>query len=349
MRRAALTLVVAATFAVTACTASPDSTPTAEPSSARPAPTSTASPASSPVSRFDVECPDLADQDAIATTFGITGPFTDFSPEPGGIAATFVARASFALIQDGALFCQWGDAAGADPFLQVIAIPVVVDRAELGFFVDSTEVPDASESCLQSRCTFVATSTDRTVQVSIAGPTDAEAEVFLEDARALTATLIGSIGAASIAPAWSPAEEPLAAPDSCAGLIADGTRVAGLGAVTENAEVSSVTDVVTRAALADVGGLACAWSGQEEGVVEIVMLPGGAWAWEDFPPRTTDDIDFTPRDGLGDDAATAMRLSDVLVDVEAGGSWLSVRADAGSVDEVVELARAVLAGVGWPR
>jgi hypothetical protein len=350
LRRASVIAVAASMLLLAGCTAAP---PVASPTTApTPRPTVTASPESSPQSRFDVDCEALIDEDAVAATFDVTGALTDWRPPLGGIATTFTTRGDFAVLQAGALLCEWGVADSADPSLVVQVLPASADLTGLGDAILSSPVgPGARESCGQRDdligCALWVPVATGTVVVAVASPATTDAlESFTQDARTLASQVAAVVAASPVAPLWVPAEAPLAAPASCSGLIEDGSRLAALGTLTGDAALSSIVDPLARGALAEVGGLACTWSG-EQGLLEIVMLPGGAWAWDEFAPRTTDAIEFTPRDGLGDEAVTAVGHGEALVDVLAGGTWLSIRGDTDDVEQLVEVARAVLAGVGW--
>lgn len=348
LRRA--TVTAAAVLLLAGCTTAPPATsPSVAPT---PRPTVTSSPESTPQSRFDVDCDALVDDDAIASTFGVTGALTEWRPPVGGIATTFTTRGDFAVLQAGALLCEWGVADSADPSLVVQVLPASVDLTGLGDAILASPVaPGAREACWERDdlfgCALWVPVATGTVVVAVASPATTDAlESFPEDARALATQVAAVVAASPVAPLWEPADAPLAAPASCSGLIEDGSRLAALGSLTEDATLSSIVDPLARTALAEVGGLTCTWSG-EQGLLEIVMLPGGAWAWDEFAPRTTDAIEFTPRDGLGDEAATAVGQAEALVDVLAGGTWLSIRGDTAEVEQLVEVARVVLEGVGW--
>lgn len=348
LRRASL--ITAAVLLLAGCTTAPPvASPTAAPT---PRPTVTSSPESAPAPRFDVDCDALVDEDAIAATFDVTGALTEWRPPLGGIATTFTTRGDFAVLQAGALVCEWGVADSADPSLVVQVLPASADLSGLGDAILSSPVaPGARESCGERDdlfgCALWVPVATGTVVVAVASPAATDAlGSFTEDARTLALQVAGVVAASVVAPLWEPAETPLAAPASCSGLIEDGSRLAALGTLTGDATLSSIVDPLARGALAEVGGLACTWS-SEQGLLEIVMLPGGAWAWDEFAPRTTESIEFTPRDGLGDEAATAVGQSEALVDVLAGGTWLSIRGDTDDVEQLVEVARAVLEGVGW--
>lgn len=343
-------IAAAALLVLAGCTAAP---PAASPSAApTPRPTVTSSPESIPQSRFDLDCAGLVDADALAATFDVTGPVTEWRPPLGGIATTFTTRGDLAIIQAGALVCEWGVADSADPSLVVQVLPAAADLSGLGDAVVASPVaPDARESCGEREdllgCALWIPTGGLTVVVAVASPGIAdELTAFTDEARGLATDIVTVVSASEVAEPWEPAEAPLAAPTSCSGLIEDGSRLEALGTLTADATLSSIVDPLARGALAEVGGLACTWSA-ELGLLEIVMLPGGAWAWDEFPPRTTDGIEFTPRDGLGDEAATAVGQGEALVDVLAGGTWLSIRGDTDDVEQLVEVARAVLEGVGW--
>ena len=348
LRRA--TVTAAAVLLLAGCTTAP---PVTSPSAApTPRPTVTSSPESTPQSRFDVDCASLVDPDEIATVFDVTGALTEWRPPLGGIATTFTTRGDFAVLQAGALLCEWGVADSADPSLVVQVLPASADLTGLGdAILPSPVAPGARESCGERDdlfgCALWVPVATGTVVIAVASPATTDAlESFTEDARTLATQVAAVVAASPVAPPWEPAEAPLAAPASCSGLIEDGSRLVALGTLTGDDTLSSIVDPLARGALAEVSGLACTWSG-EEGLLEIVMLPGGAWAWDEFAPRTTESIEFTPRDGLGDEAATAVGQGEALVDVLAGGTWLSIRGDTEDVEQLVEVARAVLQGVGW--
>jgi hypothetical protein len=349
LRRASV-IAAASVLLLAGCTSAP---PTSSPSAApTPRPTVTSSPESTPQSRFDVDCDALVDEDALAATFDVTGALAEWRPPLGGIATTFTTRGDFAIIQAGGLVCEWGVADSADPSLVVQVLPAPVDLTALDDTVVTSPVaPGARESCGERDdlvgCALWIPVGSVTVVVAVASPgTLDDLSEFTEQARQLASDIVTVVTVGAVAAPWEPAEAPLAAPASCAGLIEDGSRLAALGTLAEDAALSSIVDPLARGALAEVRGLACTWSG-EQGLLEIVMLPGGAWAWDEFAPRTTDAIEFTPRDGLGDEAATAVGQGESLVDVLAGGTWLSIRGDTTEVEQLVEVARAVLEGVGW--
>lgn len=348
LRRASA--IIAAVVLLAGCTAAPPvASPTAAPT---PRPTVTPSAESTPQSRFDVDCDALVDEEAIASTFDVTGALTEWRSPLGGIATVFTTRGDFAVIQAGALRCEWGVADSADPSLVVQVLPASADLSGLGDAILASPVaPGARESCGEREdlygCALWVPVETLTVVIAVAGPVTTDGlEPFTEDARTLASQVAAAVAASAVGPVWEPADAPLAAPASCSDLIEDGSRLAALGTLTGDASLSSIVDPLAQRAFTDRGGLACAWSG-EQGMLEIIMLPGGGWAWNEYTPRTTEYIEFTPRDALGDEAVTAVGSGEALVDVLAGGTWLSIRGDTDDVEQLVEVARAVLEGVGW--
>lgn len=337
--------------ALAGCTATP---PAIEPSSPSPTrPTATASATTTPEPRLSVTCDELADADALATAFGIEGRLRTPAPPTGSIVDTFAGRGELAVRQNGALLCEWGEAAGAEPALVVQVLPAVADLASLGDAAQPSPVADdARELCgersLRFDCAFWIPLATTTTVVALTG--DAALATDLDEFRMTARETAGSIAraadAATIAPAWQPEPSALTVPATCGGLIEDGSRLGSLGALTADATAGQLVDPLALTAVDAIGGLACAWTGQDGGTLDVLLMPGAAWAWRDFAPRSTDLLDFTPRDDLGEAAALASANGDHLLDVRAGGAWLSIRADTSSPEALVDLAAAILDIVG---
>lgn len=338
-------------IALAGCTPAPPAVESSSPPSARP--TATARAETTPEPRLSVTCDALVDADALATAFGVEGSPRTPEPPTGSIVDTFAGRGELAVRQEGALLCEWGEAAGADPALVVQVLPDVADLASLGDVVEPSPVADdARELCGERRlrfdCAFWIPLASTTTVVALTG--DAALAADLVAFRALARETAGGIAraadAATIMPAWQPKPTALTLPTTCGELIEESSRLGSLGALTADATAGQLVDPLALTAVATIGGLSCAWSGQDGGTLDVLLMPGAAWAWDDFAPRSTDLLDFTPRADLGEAAALASQGGDHLLDVRAGGAWLSIRADTSSPEALVDLARALLDIIG---
>lgn len=352
MRRLTVVAALAALVVLAGCTAAP---PLAAPDTTSGSRPPDAAPVPAPTPRIPLDCDSLVDADAIATEFGVVAAPTPWQPPLGGVGTAYTAQGDLALLQAGALLCTWGTAEGTDPALVVRVIPAAIDLGALSESIGvSPASPDARETCdlagelpgcalwipLESTTTFVRVWADPQIEPDL--------DAVTEDARTFALGLAQEVTVAQpVAPRWEPAVSTVTVPPSCSALIENGSRLTSLGALTGDATLSTITDPLAMAALAELGGLGCAWSGQLGGTLETIILPGGAWAWDTFSPRSTTAIDYTPRADLGERAVTAGGDGEYLVEVIAGGALIVIRGDVASVEELVDVARAQLNTLGW--
>jgi hypothetical protein len=167
---------------------------------------------------------------------------------------------------------------------------------------------------------------------------------ILESVAAVLATL------ESPEPTWRPAEDSFA-PDRCDSLVSlELMRTATADpSLVEDLSVPPLTaqgDATARVA----GTLRCKWSGATPDVysqADIVVQPGGAWAWDgSAPPATLLEGELARIDGLGDAAWGGCETpprTNCEIDMLINDSWVVIHAAQGDVAALMPVASALVA------
>jgi hypothetical protein len=306
------------------------------------------------VSRLGIECADLG----ALPTFAALASGSSTDPMIGtsmGTHSSVGSLARFPIFQAGGVDCGWQDEStgaaataillpgGADAYAQQAFVDEQVETAGWG---DAAHVGCRSlegSGCLYDvvvGSTWIQLST-YSIQVTpdqLIGPSDAWAREVVAAVAAAGEPL----------PLWTAPSGTV--PTSCAGLLPD-ISWAGLGELSEG-EFDGFILPIAVAAGDQVGAIVCSWKGSTAGRVEIVAIPGAAWAWTQHAPQSNVSLTLSEIPAVGDGAVGGCLeeyQAVCVVHVLAGGGWIAMY--LGAPDDTVlppleEIATGLVARAG---
>jgi hypothetical protein len=293
-----------------------------------------------PGSRIQVGCSDLTTATAASAALGVKVASAAPAPswaDPGGISESFRLVQHTALIQAGALDCSWTD----DPSRNIVGLKVqVLAQGQAGWaahrLAQATTIAGWADgayfecdSGTGQFCNYDVMTNGQWVGLQFYGPATYSAN-FNTATRSLAKMIVSTItSAAPPNPLWVGPASTHTIPTDCASIFPDGSNITGLPGLklltpTQSLDYGVGGDVEGAALILD-GGYSCVWvTPNGSGVIQLLILPGGSWAWTADPAQSNASLALKPTTGLGDSALVGCTASECASHILFGGYWIAV-------------------------